>query len=74
MRKAAVRLSVELLEALQDCIVTIQKLSNLLREDREDMPGCVNGEILNEYLRGTDGAQEILSSLLESLQAILAGA
>lgn len=74
MRKAVVRLSVELLEALQDCVATIQKLSNLLREDREDMPGCVNGEILNEYLRGTDGAKEILSSLLANLQAILAEA
>lgn len=74
MRKAAVKLSVELLDALRGCIVTIHKLSNLLREDREDMPDCVSGEILREYLRGTDGAQEILSSLLESLQAILAGA
>lgn len=74
MRKAVVRLSVELLEALQDCIATIQKLSNLLREDRDDMSGCVNGEILKEYLRGTDGAQEVLSSLLESLRAILADA
>lgn len=67
-------MSVELLESLQDCIATIQKLSNLLREDREDMPGCVNGEILAEYLRGTDRAQEILSSMLVSLRAILAGA
>lgn len=72
MRKAAVTLSVELLQALQDCITTIQKLSNQIRMDREDMPGCVNGEILKEYLRGTDGAQEILSSLLANLQAILA--
>ena len=67
-------LSIELLEALQDCIATIQKLSNQVRADREDMPGCVNGEILKEYLRGTDGVQEILSSLLASIQAILAGA
>lgn len=74
MRKAVAKLSVELLEALQDCIATIQKLSNLLREDRDDMSGCVNGEILKEYLRGTDGAQKVLSSLLESLWAILADA
>lgn len=67
-------MSVELLKALQDCITTIQKLSNLLQEDREDIPGCINGEVLKEYLRGTDLAHEMLVSLLESLQAILAGA
>lgn len=74
MRKAAGTLSVELLEALQNCIATIQKLSNQVQADREDMPSCVNGEILEEYLRGTDGVQEVLSSLMASLQAILASA
>ena len=66
-------MSVELLEALQECITAIQKLSDLMREDREDIPGCISGEILAEYLRGTDRVQEILSLLLESLQAILTG-
>lgn len=66
-------LSVELLKALQDCIATIQKLSNLMQEDREDITGCINGEILKEYLRGTDRAQEMVASLLENLRAILAG-
>lgn len=74
MRKAAVRLSVELLRALEDCIETISKLKNLLDEDRENMPGCINGEILDEYLRGTEGVQEILVSMLESLRVILADA
>lgn len=74
MRKAAVRLSVELLRALEDCIETISKLKNLLDEDRENMPGCINGEILEEYLRGTEGVQEILVSMLESLRMILADA
>ena len=54
--------------------MTIQKLSNLLQEDLEDMPDCINGEILTAYLRGTRGAQEIISSLMEGLQAILADA
>lgn len=72
MRKAAVRLSVELLRALEDCIETISKLKNLLDEDRENMPGCINGEILEEYLRGTEGVQEILVSMMESLRVILA--
>ena len=38
------------------------------------MPGCINGEILEEYLRGTEGVQEILVSMLESLRMILADA
>lgn len=59
------------MKALEDCIITIQKLSNLLQEDREDMPACVNGEILREYLRGTERAQESIASLLESLQTIV---
>lgn len=66
-------MSVDLLESLQDCLVTVEKLSNLLRKDQEDMPGCINGEILREYLRGTDRAQEILSSLRKDLRANLAG-
>lgn len=65
-------MGIEWLEAMQDCIATIQKLMDLLEEDREDMPSCVNGEILREYLRGTAGAQEITVSLLERLRAILA--
>jgi len=73
LRKAAVSLSVELLEALEECILTLQKLSDLLREDREDIPECVNGEILKEYLRGADAAHEMISSMLESIQEILAG-
>lgn len=36
------------------------------------MPNCINGEILAEYLRGTEGVQEILVSMMESLRAILA--
>ena len=74
MRKAAVRLSVELLKALEDCINTISKLKNLLDEDRDNMPDCINGEILKEYLRGPEGVQEILVSMMESLHAILADA
>ena len=74
MRKAAVRLSVELLKALEDCINTISKLKNLLDEDRDNMPDCINGEILKEYLRGTEGVQEFLVSMMESLHAILADA
>lgn len=63
-----------MLRALEDCIETISKLKNLLDEDRENMPGCINGEILDEYLRGTEGVQEILVSMLESLRVILADA
>lgn len=67
-------LSLELLKALQDCAETINQLTNLLDESREDMPDCINGEILREYLRGTEGAQELLASLLASLRTILADA
>jgi len=61
------------MEALQDCIATLQRLTDLLQEDREDMPLCINGDILAEYLRGMDGAQEIVVSLLAGLQTLLAG-
>lgn len=67
-----VKLNVELQEALQDCITTLGRLMNLLEEDREDMPNCINGEILRMYLRGTDGAQEMTRSILADLQEMLA--
>lgn len=64
-------LSLELLKALQDCVETINKLTNLLEEDREDMPNCINGEILREYLRGAESAKESLAALLADLRGIL---
>jgi len=67
-----VRLSLELLEDLRNCIDTILKLEELLKEDREDMPNCINGEVLVEYLRGLEEAQETVASLLASLRTILA--
>lgn len=66
------KLSMELLEALQECIAIINRLLGLLDEDREDMSGCISGEILEEYLLGTADAREITVSLLESLREILA--
>ena len=56
------KLSVELLEALQDCVTVINRLLGLLDEDREDMPNCISGEILEEYLRGIAEAHEIAVS------------
>ena len=49
-------MGLELQRALQDCMAAAERLAGLLEEDRQDMPGCVGGEILLEYQRGTERA------------------
>lgn len=43
------------------------RLSKMIQEDREDMPGCVNGEILAAYLRAADAAEQKLKKLRSQL-------
>lgn len=67
-------MSLEFLEAVRECAVTLEKLLAAIDEDREDIPGCINGDVLEEYLRGLNGAQETATSLLAGLLALLASA
>lgn len=59
----------ELQEILQDCTAAANRLLDLLDRDRQDISGCINGEILAEYQRGADKAlrtvNEIKANLLE---------
>lgn len=57
----------ELLKELQDCIITVNKLLTLLEDDVEDMPNCVNGEILAAYRNGADEARHISDTLKKAL-------
>lgn len=62
----------ELQKVLQDCIAAAERLSDLLEEDRQDMPGCVNGEILLEYQRGMEQAMRMVQELRVSLYRLQA--
>lgn len=44
----------------------------LLEEDRQDVPGCVGGEILLEYQRGTERALRTVQELRSSLYKLQA--
>lgn len=57
----------ELVKALQDCIITVNKLLTLLEDDVEDMPNCVNGEILAAYKNSADEARNIADTIKKSL-------
>ena len=61
-----------MLEDLRKCIGTILQLEKMLEEDREDIPNCIKGEVLREYLRGLEEAHNVLNSLMTSLRTILA--
>ena len=61
-----------MLEDLRKCIGTILQLEKMLEEDREDIPNCINGEVLREYLRGLEEAHNVLNALRTSLRTILA--
>lgn len=57
----------ELLRELQESIDTVKRLSTMLQEDREDMSGCVNGEVLAAYLRAADAAEREIKTLRDQL-------
>ena len=63
-------MDLELLKTLQECEATAGRLLELLERDREDMPGCVSGELLAEYLRGTDGAIHITRAIREEVRVL----
>ena len=65
-------MGLELQRALQDCMAAAERLAGLLEEDRQDMPGCVGGEILLEYQRGTERALRTVQELRSSLYKLLA--
>lgn len=60
----------ELQQALRDCSVTANKLLSLLEQDRADMPGCVNGEILAAYLRGLDEVTHTVDAIKRELSVL----
>lgn len=57
----------ELQEILQDCAAVTNKLLDLLDQDRQDISGCINGEILAEYQRGADQALRIVNEIKADL-------
>ena len=53
----------QLSKMLQECAVLTNKLLELLDQDREEIRGCISGELLAEYLRGTDEAEKTTRSI-----------
>lgn len=64
-------MNLELLEALQECETIASRLLELLERDREDMQGCVSGELLAECQRGTDEAARITRSIRADVRRLL---
>ena len=56
-------LDLELLRMLRECAATADRLLELLERDREDMSGCVNGELLAEYQRGAGEAVRMVRAI-----------
>lgn len=57
----------ELIKKLQESIDLAKRLSKMLREDREDMAGCVNGEVLAAYRKAADAAEREIKLLRDQL-------
>ena len=57
----------ELIRELQAGIATAERLRKMLQEDREDMCGCINGELLAAYLNATDAAEQQIKRLRQQL-------
>lgn len=57
----------ELLEAIQNCTATADWLLDLLEQDEQDMPNCINGEILAEYQKGTEEALRTANAIKADL-------
>lgn len=56
-----------LMKELQEAIVTAERLGKMLQKDREDMGGCINGEILAAYLSAADAAEQEIKTLRQQL-------
>ena len=52
---------------LQTSIATAERLCKMLQEDREDMGGCINGELLAAYLGATDVAEREIKKLRQQM-------
>ncbi len=63
-------MGLELEKALRDCGAAAERLLALLKEDQLDMPGCISGEILVEYQRGTEWALQSVRELREGLRVL----
>lgn len=64
-------MDLELLAVLEDCAAMADRLLNLLDQDTQDMPNCVNGEILAEYQRGLDKALHTASEIKTGLLRLM---
>ncbi|MCX4372510.1 MAG: hypothetical protein OSJ58_11925 [Dysosmobacter sp.] len=53
----------QLLKTLQECVSLTNRLLELLEQDREGIRDCVSGELLAEYLRGTEEARNMARSI-----------
>lgn len=60
----------ELLRALLECEATAGRLLELLEQDREDMPGCVSGELLAKCQQGTDEAIRAARAIREEARRL----
>ena len=55
---------------LQKCAELAEQLLTQLEEDLQDIPRCVNGEILEAYRRGADEAQQSVLQVQEGIRKL----
>jgi len=57
----------QLHRAISESVDLIQSLLRQLEQDRDAMPRCVSGEILEEYLKATDLAESRINDIKRRL-------
>lgn len=48
---------------IADCEYFTKKLKNKMQNSRDDLPNCIKGELLDEYLKTCDLAEERLMKI-----------
>lgn len=65
-------LNPQLLSIFESCVDSIENLLSLLDSDKDDMPYCIGGEILTEYISSTDEAIKLARAIKDYLVVLQA--
>ena len=60
-------------EMLDESMILTKRLLLLIVSDQDDMKDCINGEVLDAYIRASQEAMDIAEKIQNSLMMLQAG-
>ena len=56
-----------MIQTLEECIALADRLTVLMEQDNAEIRNCIQGDLLTEYLKGSEKAAEMVRSLRNTL-------